>query len=80
LTGVDGAMLGGGLTVVDGCGATDVEGCGPVEALSGQRSMTIGTTTAADTAATAATLACLVRYHGGGGVRNLNVLLLDARS
>jgi hypothetical protein len=73
-------MLGVGWAVVDGRGATDVDCSGPVVVLLGQASRTIGTTTAADAAAMSAIRACLVRYHGGGGVRNVNALLFVARS
>jgi hypothetical protein len=80
LTGVGGALLGTGWAVEDGCGATDVDGPGAVERLSGHRISTMGTITAADATAISVTLACLVRYHGGGGARNVKVLLLEARS
>jgi hypothetical protein len=42
--------------------------------------MTTGTATAANAAAISAIPACLVRYHGGGGVLNVNPLLFEARS
>jgi hypothetical protein len=80
LTGVDGAVLGTGWAVVGGCGATDVDGAGPVEELSGHASTTIGTTTAAAKRASSAMPACLVRYHGSGGARKVNVLVSEARS
>jgi hypothetical protein len=80
LVGVSSAVLGAAGAVVDGCGATDVDGAGPVEELSGHASTTIGTTTAAATTAASAILACLVRYQGSGGARNVSVLVSDARS
>jgi hypothetical protein len=72
--------MGTGWALVDACGATDVEGAGLVEGLSGNTSRTIGTATAADATAISAIVACLVRYHGGGGGLNVKVLVFEARS
>jgi hypothetical protein len=69
-------LLGDGWALVDTCGATDVDCWGPVEGLLGNTSKTIGTATAA---AISVMVAGLVRYHGAGGGRNVNVLL-EARS
>ena len=73
-------LLGDGWALVDTCGATDVDCWGPVEGLLGNTSKAIGTATAADAAAISVMVAGLVRYHGAGGGRNVNVLLLEARS
>jgi hypothetical protein len=80
LVGVGSALLGVGCTVVDGCGAADVDVVGSVAGLLDVASKTTGTATAADATAMSAIVACLVRYHGGGGVRNVNPPLFEARS
>ena len=74
-------MLGDGwAAVVDACGATEVDWPGPVEESPGHTSKTRGTATAAAATAMSAIVACLVRYHGAGGGRNVSVLLFEARS
>jgi hypothetical protein len=71
--------VGAGWALVDACGETDVDSPGLLAGL-GHMSTTTGTATAADAAAISAILACLVRYHGDGGARNVNALLFEARS
>jgi hypothetical protein len=66
--------------LIDGRGATDVDSTGPVAGPLGSVSRTTGTATAAEATVMSAILACLVRYHGGGGDLNVNELLFDARS
>ena len=73
-------LLGAGWVLVGACGDTEVDCPGLVVELSGHTSTTIGTTTAAAAAAISATFVCFLRYHGGGGDRNVNVLLFGARS
>ena len=80
LIGVGGTLLGAGWALVDGLGATEVDCSGAVEESPRNASMTIGTATAAVATAIRATFAGLVRYHGGGGALNVNVLLSEARS
>jgi hypothetical protein len=74
------ALVGAGWALVDVCGETDVDSPGLPAGLLGHTSTTTGTATAADAAAISAIVACLVRYHGGGGALNVNALLFDARS
>jgi hypothetical protein len=74
-----GWALGAGWAVVEGRGATDVDCPGPVEELPGQTSSAIGTATAAEATAISAILTPLLRYHGSGGARKVNVLLFEAR-
>jgi hypothetical protein len=74
------ALLGAGCALVDVCGATDVEFDGSVAGLLGHTRMTIGTATAADAATISAIVACLVRYHGGGGALNVSAVSFEARS
>jgi hypothetical protein len=80
LIGVGGALLGAGWVLIDGRGATDVDSTGLVAGALRKVSRTIGTATAAEATAMSAILACLVRYHGGGGDLNVNELMSDARS
>jgi hypothetical protein len=72
--------VGAGCALVDTCGETDVDSPGLLAGLLGHTSTTTGTATAADAAAISAILACLVRYHGGGGGLNVNALLFEGRS
>lgn len=80
MVGVGRTLLGAGWVLVGACGDTEVDCPGLVEELSGHTSKTIGTTTAVAAAAISVTFACFVRCHGGGGDRNVNVLLFGARS
>jgi hypothetical protein len=80
LVGVGSALLGVGCALVDGCGATDVDVEGSVAGLLDNARKTTGTTTAADATAMSAIVACLVRYHGGGGALNVNPPSFEARS
>lgn len=80
LIGVGAALLGTGWADVDGFGATDVDCSGLVAESPPNASRTIGTATAAVATAIRAIFAGLVRYHGGGGDLNVNVLLFEARS
>jgi hypothetical protein len=66
--------------LADGWGATDVDGPGAGAALSGHASTTTGTIIAAAATTSSAIPACLVRYQGSGGRRNVKVLLSEARS
>lgn len=72
--------MGAGWALVDACGETDVDSSGSVAGLLGHTSKATGTATAADVAAISAIDAFLVRYHGRGGVLNVNPLLFEARS
>jgi len=77
---VGAAVLGVGWALVDACGATDVDPSGPAAGPLRNTTMTTGTATAAAAAAMSAIVACLVRYQGLGGGRNVNELLSEARS
>jgi len=80
MTGVGSAPLGVACDVVDACGATDVASSGPAAGLSPNTSMTTGRATTAAAMAISAIVACLLRYHGARGGRNVSVLLSEARS
>jgi hypothetical protein len=74
-----GLALGAGWALVDACGETDVESRGLFAGLLDNTSKTTGTATAAAAVTINAIVACLVRYHGGGGGLNVNALLVEAR-
>jgi hypothetical protein len=74
------AALGAGWALVDACGATDVDSSGPAAGPVRNTTMTTGTATTAAAATMSAIVACLVRYQGRSGGRNINVLLSEARS
>ena len=80
MVGIGAALLGAGCALVDACGATDVDFEGSVAGLLGHTRMTVGTATAAHAAAMSAMVACLVRYHGGGGALNVSAVSLEVRS
>jgi hypothetical protein len=75
-----GCALGAGCALVDACGAIDVDSSGALWVLPRNASMTSGTATTADATAIMAIVACLVRYHGAAGGRNVSVLVSEARS
>ncbi|HXO50049.1 MAG TPA: hypothetical protein VN888_03260 [Mycobacterium sp.] len=80
LVGMGAAVLGVGCALVDARGATDVDSPGPVAGLLRNTNMTTGTATTAAAAAISAIVACLVRYQGNDGGRNVNELIFGERS